>query len=364
MDMHYIELVVLFTYGIILWINFYSKGRKLPYFLEILICFAIFSGFSIISNEFGLGRYNLYITFVIRFFSTLRDWYLCLLFTSLAAYEYLAKLKKIVLINVIVTLTLMISIGLQGRFFANPDYYEFLYTIWQLSKSIMGIIVYFFGGSLIFYKTYKKSHDKPFIIIFIGCTIASLGWIFHGYGYLVEYLEGEESALLSTISSIITIVGLVLVFITLARNFDYLFRLPDEYYTIIVKHFSGIALFKADIENKNEIVLDENLIAGFLTAINMMFKENLNTKLHLEEVSNGEAVILMRSTEKFTTMVIGSKAPEIINYALDNFVLDFQNTFKKELEEEIGNIYEFSEAKTLVNKHFPFFKIIEKPEDG
>jgi hypothetical protein len=360
--LQWIIVAMLFVVFIFYYINSVKKKKKIPYLNEILISLGIFYFLKQLSTELDTTVLTFeLLKLAYHFFGILRDWYVCLFFASLNSKKYLKFLKNLVYTGYVVSTSILITDTILVIVYPYEEAHILAYNLWNLSSGIMGVIVFGVFGAIMYFEIYMKTKEKLFIPIGLGCLCGALAWGIHGYRYIVRIVVGHELIQgLNSFESYLAIIALVIVIIVYGRNLDLTFRLQSDIYTFIIKHKNGIAIYKANIENSANIVIQEDLIAGFLTAINNMFVETLHSKLHIDEISSGDSTIIMRSTKIFTAIIIGKNSPEVLEYALANFVGDFGEVYKDLLDQDVFDLNEFSGTDEILIRHFPFFKINKK----
>ncbi|MFX0100329.1 MAG: hypothetical protein ACFFCS_12175 [Candidatus Hodarchaeota archaeon] len=98
---------------------------------------------------------------------------------------------------------------------------------------------------------------------------------------------------------------------------------------------------------------EPSLFSGFISAITSMGKEILK-KGNIREMILDTGVLLFKPGNQVTTLLLTSKSSKALRLSLEKFSLDFENQFKKELGDFIGETTQFQAASALIEKHFAF----------
>jgi hypothetical protein len=333
----------------------------------MLFCIAMFFLFNILKMELKpvLSKSDYRILYLVDFyFGLLRDWYICLFFSCMLARDKFKILKLIIYTGYVIITTLMIADYLLLVQFPNDEGRELAYQIWHSAAGLIGAMIYIIFGAWMFLKVYISTKEKKPLFLCIGCILGGMSWIIHFLKYaLMNSIPFISNPLTTQLESAFALLGIGIVSSVYLLDLDYVYRLPDEYYAFLIKHRDGIALYKADIENKQKIVIQEDLIAGFLSAVNTMFVETLNSKFHIDEIASGDATIIMRSKPSFTAIIIGNKSPRILEIGLKNFTEEFEEEFKDILAKGVMDISVFERTKDILKHHFPFLHIVNRSSD-
>jgi hypothetical protein len=151
--------------------------------------------------------------------------------------------------------------------------------------------------------------------------------------------------------------GFILATISFITNTKYLFRLPDENYLLLVSAKTGLPLYTVEIVSKRSPNITNELISGFISAIDSMFKETLKSKNGIELISNQDSMILLDSTQYLVGCIIGERPTKLLQNALHSFLIDFEKKFKEDINSSLCDLVVYKSAAFLVKKHFMFFEL-------
>lgn len=129
---------------------------------------------------------------------------------------------------------------------------------------------------------------------------------------------------------------------------------PEEAILLIVSSESGICLYSRRFFQKSKI--DDQLIGGFLTAINNFGREALSTHGSIERIKHGEFTLLIKSKSRVIFCYVFKGSSYSASQKLEGFVHEIYNS--KELWQKLNSL---DSDKVLSTKEESFIdKIIEK----
>ena len=159
------------------------------------------------------------------------------------------------------------------------------------------------------------------------------------------------------LGDIFPMVGLFLFLIGYLTNIDYIYRLPYDNYLLLVTYRSGITIHSVNIENQSEIKVEENLISGLLTTINIIFSNVLLSKSHIDTIASSDATIFMTTGKYITTTILTQHTSAILARAMQRYTREFEIQFEELLKKNESDASQFDQAKNLLSSVFPFFII-------
>ncbi len=110
-------------------------------------------------------------------------------------------------------------------------------------------------------------------------------------------------------------------------------------------------------QSSKAIDVEENLLSGFLTAVNSLFIETLKVKKQIERIAGPDASFLMCTGQWVTVTIAGDKTPAILNRALSQYTTAFEKKFAEPLKRQTSDMGEFKDAINLIPQVFPFLKV-------
>jgi hypothetical protein len=193
------------------------------------------------------------------------------------------------------------------------------------------------------------------ILIVVGLTLWGLS------NNISIPISPLQAAILSIEGVGTSTIPIAVILVTFTGDLDYIFRLPDNYYLLLVTYKdSGIAIHRVQFESAKAINVEENLLSGFLTAVNSLFGETLKATGRIERIAGPDASLLMCTGQWVTVTIAGDKTPAILKRALRRYTNAFEARFAKSLEAQTPNLNEFNGAEDFIPQSFPFLKI--RPE--
>ncbi|MBD3189277.1 MAG: tetratricopeptide repeat protein [Candidatus Heimdallarchaeota archaeon] len=129
---------------------------------------------------------------------------------------------------------------------------------------------------------------------------------------------------------------------------------PEEAILIIVSSETGICLYSKKFYHKSKI--DDQLIGGFLTAINNFGREALSTRGSIERIKHGEFTLLIKSKSRVIFCYVFKGQSYSASQKLEEFVQDIYKS--KDLWHKLNSL---GTDKVLTTKEVSFIdKTIEK----
>ena len=222
-------------------------------------------------------------------------------------------------------------------------------------------------GSVIYIKTYIYTKEKMPIILFVALVFVSFGFIISLLNDMYFILNVFTISIpkpdlindLSNYANIFPFIGIIMFVITYLSNINYLYRLPNDNYLLMVLEKSGTPLYSVRFKTRKKINVEEVLLSGMISAINNVFKEIFKEETAISEISSKRLSILMETGEKTVALLITDKVTYFLDKALILFLKNFELKFQKEIKNDVRDLMVFEKATELLAPIFPFF-IIEK----
>jgi hypothetical protein len=239
-------------------------------------------------------------------------------------------------------------------------YFDILWLFSTVPFYSMGIYVFGIFGLPIWWKTYRKTRAKIFITFIIADIVLTMGEILLLIGGIFAKLIPSISPFIITIElygNLFAYCGLFLIFALIALNYLSLYRFPQENYGLIISDRSGIALYFVRFRSKTGIQLQEDLLAGFLSAIHNVFHESLQSSKLVKFISSGDAEILMEHGQYISIAFAAQSVSGLIAGELANLVKEFEERFEMILKTNNYAMDQFNNTAELIRKHFPYLDL-------
>ncbi|MHA1650999.1 MAG: hypothetical protein ACTSYB_12460 [Candidatus Helarchaeota archaeon] len=242
------------------------------------------------------------------------------------------------------------------------DWTEVTQIFWFFADTaymILGLLVFFGFGFVIYFKTYLFTRETKPIIFSIAMLIISIGFIFLGVKDCLDFFDisipfvGYAVAL----GNAFFVVGLIIFTITYVFDIDYIYRLPHNVYLLMVLTRAGIPLHIVKFKTKRNIDHESDLLSGLISAINNVFEEVFRTTASIRKISSDDIHLLMESGEKVVCVLITDNLSFFLTRALKRYTKIFEQEFQLELEENIQDSVVYNKAVELIKPIFPFFKV-------
>ncbi len=221
-------------------------------------------------------------------------------------------------------------------------------------------------GIPIYIKTYKYTKEiKPILL--------SLALISVGVGFFISFLGDLEFILddvfgipfdlppffdaIFNISSVFPFIGITLFVIVYLINIDYIYRLPNDNFILLVLRSGGTPIHTIHLRTRKQIDVKEFLLSGMITAINNVFKEIIEEEIPIERITSQGINILIRSGEYISAVIITDKVTYFLVKGLQRYINEFEVKFAEEIKRNEENIHAYDDAVEILRSVFPFFII-------
>ncbi|HMF30052.1 MAG TPA: hypothetical protein VKK79_01460, partial [Candidatus Lokiarchaeia archaeon] len=191
-----------------------------------------------------------------------------------------------------------------------------------------------------------RTLQKPARLFFLGFLINTIIPLIMGQTSLQHTLPGLNSAVAG--------IGVLLMTIPIARHQKILFVLPLKAMRLTVLHTgSGIMLFTHTWDTSG-MGGNEDIYAGMLQGVNMLFKESLNQG-DVQEVHLANAIMLTYRSAEYPVacVLVAGKVSRTLRDALKLFAEKFYAQFADKFA-DYNNVSAFDSASALVAECFPF----------
>lgn len=230
-------------------------------------------------------------------------------------------------------------------------------SIARITYGILSIIVFGIFGTQFYFRSYKLTKERLSILFIFVMLITAFGIGLIIYGNLL-YRFNISTILINNLLNIMNLIALLLFTLNYLLHLDYVYRLPHDYYFLLISYHSGIPIYSTKIQSRKEVDVDENLVAGFLSAIRSLFGTSLNTSPEIQQIASKDAVVFMEANENIVITIIGEKATKKLSQATNRLLSLIQHHFQKELTDQISEMSQYEQKiSEFIPQCFPFFKL-------
>lgn len=238
-----------------------------------------------------------------------------------------------------------------------------LWLLADMGYNNVALISFLACGVPVYLKMYRYTKETKPIIFTIAIIIVSMGFIIISLSDYFSYFSTipEWLASIGDLGDILPLTGLLLFVIVYISDVDYIYRLANDSYLLMISYKTGIPIHKVNIKNQKNVYIEDSLISGLLYTINSIFTNVLQVKTPIESISSKEATALMRSGKYIVATILTEKDSAILARALERYVKEFESRYEDILKVNDSEVSKFNSADDLLTRVFPFF-IIENKE--
>lgn len=333
-----------------------ATNLVLSLFFGFLAC--VFAIFSYMSGSFQgqvfqalqINVFGLQIFFFFLFFEQLRA-------KDISAW----RLSIMLSLLIIQTLGLWLRINFIAVGVAVEEISSMLWFLSDMGYTIAGVLVYLLFSLVIYVRTYQYTREKKPLIICIALGMVGIGFLISFVVDLYDFLD-LNIGILGTIAGYtiaFQALGLSIFAIIYLTDIDYLYRLPNDVFMVMVVTKTGIPLHTVKLKTRRPVVIETDLLSGLLSAINNVFEEIFKTPSSIQNISSEQIHLLMESGEKVVGVAVTDNISYFLDEALKRYTKEFEEKFAEELSQRSQDIADYYNAIELIKPVFPFF-IVEK----
>jgi hypothetical protein len=225
-------------------------------------------------------------------------------------------------------------------------------------------------GVPIYIKTYIYTKEIKPVILSIALIFVSIGF-FISFLWDLEFIFGVFDVSLnfpniinelSEYANIFPLIGIMLFVLVYLVNIDYIYRLPNDIFTLLVLRTGGTPIHTVHLQTRKRVEIKEFLLSGMITAINNVFKEIIEEEIPIEKITSQGINIQIKSGEEILVVVITDKVTYFLDKGLERYVEEFEKEYEDEIKRREENIHEYDGAVEILQSVFPFFIVKEKRE--
>jgi hypothetical protein len=149
-------------------------------------------------------------------------------------------------------------------------------------------------------------------------------------------------------------IGLILMAYTTFKKPKMIFILPFKALRLtVIETQGGISLFTHNWDDSS-LIDNEDLWAGMLQGVNLIFRESLN-KGDVQEIKLANAMLLVQRSKQYPVacIVVATKVSKMLRDGLRVFAQKFFESFANKFN-ELSDVSKFAPASELVAESFPF----------
>ncbi|MHA1276835.1 MAG: hypothetical protein ACTSQ8_06580 [Candidatus Helarchaeota archaeon] len=264
---------------------------------------------------------------------------------------------------IMLSLLLVQTLSLWLRVYFN-DIGEIHQTLWFLSDmsyTLSGIFVYLMLSVPTYVTTYRYTHEKKPIFITIALSLIGIGFVFSFLFDLFDYFNINVGwiKVAAEYTMPLQAIGLFIFTSIYLSDIDYLYRLPNDTFMLMVVAKSGVPLHSVKLKTRKQVKIEGDLLSGLLSAINNVFQEVFKVNSTIRKISSEEVHILLEPGSEIISIIITDKISYFLDIALKRYAREFEKMFSEELRAKTRDIAAYHDAIKLIQPIFPFF-IIDK----
>jgi hypothetical protein len=233
-------------------------------------------------------------------------------------------------------------------------------TLWFLQDmgyALLGIFVFVVLSIPIYLRTYQYTHEKKPIFMAIALGLVGTGFIFSFLFDLFDFLNITVAwvGVVAEYTMPLQAIGLIIFTSIYLSDIDYLYRLPNDTFMLMVVARSGVPLHSVKLRTRKQVKIEGDLLSGLLSAINNVFEEVFKVSSTIRSISSKEIHILMEPGEEIISVAITDKISYFLDVALKRYTREFEERFGEELKNRIRDIAAYYDASKIIKPIFPFF---------
>ncbi len=218
-----------------------------------------------------------------------------------------------------------------------------------LSRMFWPLFLFFLFIYLIDFS--KRVQNREKIIVGLLKFLPGFALLVIGFAFTTDVLEeviGVNLRFYGALMELIAIFLLSFFFITLPPFSEFEWEQKMEH--ILVMDFGGICLYDEALNNDSDLI-DQNLVAGAISSINILLEELTSDKGVVVINKKGKSIILYPGKQVYGVMFC-TEEMNYIKVLLKKFIDKFEAVYGKILEKWDGEVTIFQSTKTIVNEIF------------
>ncbi len=231
----------------------------------------------------------------------------------------------------------------------------------DLGYNALGIFTFLVCAFPVYLQSFRLTKEPRSATLIVAVILEGTSFIIAAIMDLNQELHlgiefGEDFGL---VNDALALLGLLLFAIVYVSNVDYLYRLPNDNYALMVALKTGETIHFVRFKTRSKVDLNQDLLSGLLSTINSVFQSIMTTSASIKEISSQNATLLTESGQWVSVTIITEKPSAILDKALKRYVDHFERMFSVRLGDKSTCVTDYDAAKALLKKIFPFFIIDE-----
>lgn len=238
-----------------------------------------------------------------------------------------------------------------------------LWLLADIGYDGLALYVFLGRGVPIYAKTYRFTKEKRPLLMAVALLVVGLGFVIitlvDQFSYWATVPPGLEAV--RDLGEILPMTGLFLFLLAYLTNVDYLYRLPNDVFLLLVLHNSGIAMHSVRFRTRAQVEIDEMLFSGMISAIKSVFNELFRFKpdLNIRTITSEGLYVLIDSGPKISTIVVSDQLSYFLDKSLKRYRREFEREFTEQIDSGVDEVSQFNHATTLLPEIFPYLVVEE-----
>ncbi|MBD3185900.1 hypothetical protein GF325_03640 [Candidatus Bathyarchaeota archaeon] len=345
-------LLVLFIYQVV------KQDRSAPFFIVSLACGVaggLFAFLDSMRDEISVPlNHSILLALQISFYG-LQFMFFYLFLESLVTTRINPwRLTIAIMFFTIQVLSLWLIVWFQGNPVTND-----LWLFADIGYSNLALFTFVIFGLFIYIRMYKYTKEVKPIIFAVALIIVGGGFVIISLTDYIGYWGSIPSWLseISILGDALPLAGLAIFTITYLSDVSYIYRLPFDVYALMVTTNAGVSIHSVALENTRRIKIEEQMLSGFLSAINELFRNFMGTKFPVDHITSPEASILIEQGSIINIVIVASKDSTVLERGMKRYCKEFEHQFGHRIRSDLIDMSEFEDAKRLIRPIFPFLKV-------
>jgi hypothetical protein len=255
--------------------------------------------------------------------------------------------------------------------FQGQDAVNDIWLFADIGYDTLGLFTFLGCALPLYIQTYRLTKEGRSIVLAIAVILIGAGFVLGSLGDYTDYFGQVFSEIPASFKDVVNDItgfndaldlsGLLLFIIVYVTNVDYLYRLPNDNYALMVSLKTGETIHFVRFKTRSKVDLNQDLLSGLLSTINSVFQAIMTTSASIKEISSKNATLLTESGQWVSATIITEKPSAILDKALKRYVNHFERMFSVRLGDKSTCVTDYDAAKTLLKKIFPFFVVDDTP---
>ncbi|MBN2150448.1 MAG: hypothetical protein JW839_03275 [Candidatus Lokiarchaeota archaeon] len=243
---------------------------------------------------------------------------------------------------------------------------EGLWFFADLGYNTLGLFTFLGCALPVYVQSFRLTKEPRSAILFVAVILVGASFVMSS---VLDYNSELHLGLdldddIGSVNDVLALGGILLFTIVYVSNVDYLYRLPADNYALMVSLKTGETIHFVRFKTRSKVDLNQDLLSGLLSTINLVFQSIMTTSSSITEISSSNATLLSEPGRWITATVITEKPSAILDKALKRYVDHFERMFAVRLADKSTCVTDYDSARTLLKKMFPFFVVDDDHSGG